>query len=48
MLVLQWFSQPKLAFNIPGYADSIYLIENANNKYKRRCIYQKPKSLVVW
>ena len=34
MLVLQWFSQPKLAFNIPVlyYADNIYSIKNANNK----------------
>ena len=33
MLVPQWFSQPKLSFNIPVlyYADSIYLIKNTNN-----------------
>ena len=34
MLALQWFSQPESAFNVPVlyYADSFYLIKNANNK----------------
>ena len=34
MLVRQWFSQPKLACNMPVLycADSFYLIKNANNK----------------